>query len=305
MIKPNDKRRRQLNRVFTPFAPPSQEEECNTTIIKHMISRMKTHSYEVSLLMLELDIRNAEETGAHHNTEVLQLPNLIDISSQKQRTSTDKDWGEHQITNIATTNCTTRFSNNGFNSIDRQWLSMTTSTNTVRHRMNNNDSKSRSTACASQHVTKQRDYQFSRSSIMSSRFKLSYAMMNKNEFYHVSSTLRTSLGERNNVVTDEKPAQDDRLMGRASKYCYIPGRRNTQNVCKLILSLIQISAKHTSTTAIAMITSLIVTCMVGELYLRKLYHPDIFLIASCPHYCKQIITILKSISRVLMGRIRL
>ena len=172
--------------------------------------------------------------------------------------------------------------------------------NTVRHRMNSNDFKSRSTACTSQHVIKWSDYQFVWSSIMSSRFILSYAMMNKNEFYHASSTLRTRLDEENNVVTNATPAQDDRLMGRASKYCYIPGRTNAQNICKFILSLIQISEKHTSARTIATITPLIVPYMVGEFYLRKLHHPDPFLTASCPHYCVQIIKVLKSILAAIL-----
>ena len=100
-------------------------------------------------------------------------------------------------------------------------------------------------------------------------------MMNKNEFYHASSIPRTSLDEGKNAVTETTTAQDDILMGRASKHCYISGRRNAQNVRKFIMSSIQISEKHTSTRATVTITSLIVPCMVGEFYLRKLCHPEL------------------------------
>ena len=50
--------------------------------------------------MSELDPPNAEETGAHHNTEALQVPNLIKINSQQQRVFTDKDWGEYESAGI-------------------------------------------------------------------------------------------------------------------------------------------------------------------------------------------------------------
>ena len=100
-------------------------------------------------------------------------------------------------------------------------------------------------------------------------------MMNKNELYHASSIPRTSLDKGKNAVTETTTAQDDILMGRASKHCYISGRRNAQNVCKFIMSSIQISEKHTSTRATVTITSLIVPCMVGEFYLRKLCHPEL------------------------------
>jgi len=91
LIKPIDERRRQLNKAFAPFATPSEEEEYNTMIINDMVSRGKSHSYKVCLLISELDLPNAEETGAHHNSEALQVHNLIKISSQQQRVFTDKD----------------------------------------------------------------------------------------------------------------------------------------------------------------------------------------------------------------------
>ena len=70
-------------------------------------------------MLSELDLRNAQETGEYHNTEALQVSNLIEISSQKQRAFTDKDWGEYKIAGITNTNYTTRSANNEFVGIDR------------------------------------------------------------------------------------------------------------------------------------------------------------------------------------------